>query len=353
MKQYRAAVIGLTGIGAEPRVPAPAPTLGEVMPHSHVSAYAAIPRTTVVGVCDLVPALLEKFKTDWGEQFPEAKTYTDYREMLKNERVDILSVATSDHRHTQLVVDAAEAGVKGIFCEKPIATTLADADRMIEACRHAGVPMLIDHTRRWSPLFLETRRLVRSGAIGPVWRVVATTGGPRAMLFRNGTHLIDCVNIFVESDPDWAIAVLDDEHAGHAPRYTGDGGRDPKLDPGGSAIVRYQSGARVLLNFSKNTVPGLELEVVGDKGKVYVGANHAELWQRLDDGQLMHRTIFPPQTTRGGMVGAIHELIGLIENGGTGSSTPEDGRRVLSIMLAILQSNARGGAKVSFPIQDA
>src|SRR5437899_165238 len=132
---YRAAIVGLTGIAAEPRQTARVAALGELMPHSHAAAYAHLPQTTVVGYCDLVPARLDEFRQTWGGEFPEARPYTDYREMLRGGRIDFLSVVTSDNRHAQIVVDAVEAGVRGIFCEKPIATTLADADRIIGACR--------------------------------------------------------------------------------------------------------------------------------------------------------------------------------------------------------------------------
>ena len=117
--------------------------------------------------------------------------------MLARERLDILTVATSDHRHADITVDGANAGVKGIFCEKPLATTLEDADRIIQACEAEGVVVSVDHTRRWSPILHTVRDAVRSGAIGRLSTVIVTRGGHRAMLFRNGTYLIDAVCFFV------------------------------------------------------------------------------------------------------------------------------------------------------------
>lgn len=352
MANYRAAVVGLTGIGMTPSHSAHDPVLGQIMPHSHVSAYATVPTTTVVAVCDLVPALLEKFRADWGATFPEARTYTDYREMLAKEQIDLLSIVTSDHRHAQIAVDAVEAGVKGIFCEKPIATTLADANRMIETCVARNVPLSIDHTRRWYPEFVEARHLVRSGAIGPLRRIVAHLGGPRAMLFRNGTHLIDAVCYFTESDPAWLVGELDDEHRDHPPRYAGDGGRDPATDPGASALIHFQNGIRAFVNASKGTMGNFEIDLVGETGRLRVGTHVAEVWRPLENGQPAASQIHAPHTTRGDMVAAIEEIIKLIEHGGNGSSTGEDGRRVLSILLGILQSNAAGGTPIQFPIQD-
>lgn len=352
MAVYRAAIVGLTGIAAAPPEPAPDPVLGEAMPHSHAAAYAAIPETSVVAVCDLVPGLVERFQQDWGAAFPEAKGYLDYREMLAREQIDLLSVVTSDHRHAQMVVDAVEAGVKGIFCEKPIASTLADADRMIAACAGRNVPLLIDHTRRWYPDFLEARRLIRAGAIGPLKRVLATLGGPRAMLFRNGTHLVDAACFFAEAEPLWVMGELDDDRRDYGPRYAGDGGRDPATDPGASAYVHFANGVRALINASKGTPQNFELDLVGERGRIRLGTHVGEVWRQLDDGRPAVSRLAVPPTTRADMVAAIYELIGLVEKGGTGSSTGEDGRRVLSILLAILQSSAAGSQPIAFPIRD-
>jgi predicted dehydrogenase len=322
------------------------------MPHSHAAAYAAIPRTTVVAACDLVPDLLQRFQQHWGTVFPDAHRYTDYREMLSRERIDLLSVATPDDRHAQIVVDAAAAGVKGIFCEKPIATTLADADRMIAACAERRIPLLVNHTRRWFPEFVEARRLVRANMIGPLHRIVAIHGGPRAMLFRLGTHLVDAVCFFAESDPGWVSGELDDEHRHYGPRYAGDGGRDAATDPGYSAYIRFQNGVRACLTASKRTMYTFELDLLGAAGRIRVGAHAGEIWRTLAEGTPAVRQLRPPYTTRGDMVAAVVELLGLIEHGGSGSSTGEDGRRVLSILLGILQSNDMGGGPVTFPIHD-
>jgi predicted dehydrogenase len=247
-----------------------------------------------------------------------------------------------------------EAGVKGIYCEKPIATTLADADRMIAACQARNVPLLINHTRRWYPDFLEARRLLRSGAIGPLRSIVATMRGERAMLFRNGTHLVDAVCFFAESDPRWLVAELDDEHADYGPRYAGDGGRDPATDPGASAYIHFENGVRAFVNASKSkgAPKHSEIDLFGDEGRIRVGEDVAEISQRLPDGRLGVARLAVPPTTVSDAGSAIRELIGLIERGGTSSSSGADGRRTLSILLGIVQSSASRGTRVDFPITD-
>ncbi len=365
MATYRAGIVGLTGIAASRGSPPTGAPLGHPHPGSHADAYAHIPNTNVVAVCDLVPALGEQFVDRWRDVWPEVKTYTDYRQMLADCNLDLLSVATSDHRHAQIVVDAAEAGVKGIFCEKPIATTLSDADRMIAACHNRSVALSIDHTRRWRPMWHQVRDLVRSGAIGPLRRIVATLSGPRAMIFRNGTHLTDMICFFAESEPEWVIAELDDEHRDYPPRYAGDGGRDPATDPGGSAYVHFQNGVRAFVNASKDGFAGWEFVLYCDKGRVRVDdvSGAAEVWQPGVEGRGSGRPVrwLLPQaaTSSGNLQAGIEEIVAHVEARERGEATPpltsppEAARRVLAILLGILQSNAGGSAKVRFPIADA
>ena len=144
--------------------------------------------------------------------------------MLAAENLDVVTVATSDHRHADLVVDAANAGVKGIFCEKPMATSVADADRMMEATERNGTILSIDHTRRWQPLWRHTHDVVvGGGSIGDVQYVIGTLSGGRAMLFRNGTHLVDAICYFADSEPEWVSAELEDGYEDYN-EYKGDGG---------------------------------------------------------------------------------------------------------------------------------
>ena len=142
----------------------------------HAASLALMPNVEVVGICDLVPERTERFKRNWSGKWPDLRLYSDYEEMLRSEEIDILTVATPDHLHADVAVNAVGAGVKGILCEKPIATTLSDADRIIQACESNGVALTVDHTKRWTAYYHDVREAVRSGAIGRVGTIVATRG---------------------------------------------------------------------------------------------------------------------------------------------------------------------------------
>lgn len=275
--------------------------------------------------------------------------------MLAQEELDILSVATSDHRHADIVVDAVAAGVAGIFCEKPIATSLYDADRMIEAVERAGVVMTMDHTRRWLPEFHQARKIIRGGELGGLSRIVAYLGGPRAMLFRNGTHTIDMINFFAESDPQWVLGELDPGERDYGPVYSGDGGHDPSTEPGATAYIHYHNGVSALYCGTKRAATRNEFDLLCEKGRIRVSPGLVEMQAPTDrPGQPIGvRRLTCPQVQFSDSLAAIRELIDVMERGGESQCPPREARKALEIILAILLSQHRGCARVDFPIAEA
>src|SRR5215467_3075118 len=116
MTLYRAAIVGCGRMGTE-----------------HGQAYAARPDVALVAAADPNPENLIAFGDRWG--IPAASRYADYRDLLAQERIDILGIVTPVKVTHRVVLAALEVNVKGIFAEKPIAARLKDADEMVEACR--------------------------------------------------------------------------------------------------------------------------------------------------------------------------------------------------------------------------
>ena len=173
--------------------------------------------------------------------------------MLQTERPEVVAVVTPDHLHRDVVEVAIANGARGIFCEKPIATTLEDADAIVAAARGAGVTVNVNYTRRWFPEFVEARRLVRSGAIGRLSQIVIEMGGPRSMLFRNHTHGIDIVNYLADSPAAWVWAELERGFEDYGTAYAGDGGNDPATEPGANYYIAYENGVRAYATGIKDT----------------------------------------------------------------------------------------------------
>ena len=326
----------------------PLPEKGAVLrtpaPHSHVAAHTAPINTRLVAVCDISSEMLQAFPQVWDDVFPDTHTYTDYQKMIAKEDLDIIQVATPDNRHADIVINAANAGVKYILCEKPLATTLEDCDRMLAACEANGALLSVDHTRRWRPVYHRARAAIRAGAIGKVMRIVAHMGGARAMLFRNGTHLIDGILFFAESDPDWVFAELDEGFEEYY-YYKGSGGRLPEEDPGGSGYIRFANGVRAFVNGSKGQTVARYLEVIGESGQIDIHGDSVTLWTGPDKGERLAADSHSVE----GIAGAIDELIRVGENGGELVSSGHEARKVVEIILGFLRSQELGNVRVDFP----
>ena len=354
--RYRVGIVGATWIAVR-RAGSPPPPfgndIGNAISLSHAATLQAMPNLELAAVCDLVPELLDDFKTTWENELPNASTYTDYREMLAQENLDILVVATSDNRHTDIVVDGAEAGVKGILCEKPLATSLEDADRMIRVCDERGIPLHVNHNRRWNPLMHMIRDEIRSGLISTLGSIVVSHGGPRAMLFRSGTHMIDAICFFAESGPSQVVGTLEDSFEDWD-RYRGDGGRLPQNDPSASGMILFENGVRALYDGSKDTILASDfIRLRGSEGEISfnLDARGPAVVRKYDAGARVpvSHTLHPVQYQVQGLAATYAELIDVIENGGIGVSTATEARKTLQIMLGFLESHQQGSRLVEVP----
>jgi predicted dehydrogenase len=142
------------------------------------------------------------------KKFGIKKFYTDYREILEKEDIDMVDIATPNYLHAPIAVSAAEAG-KHILIQKPMATTLEECDRIINAARKAGVKLSVIHTLRFEPPNFALKSFIEDGLLGEVamvrgrlshglgfsiqstdWRYsIEKTGG--GAFIQLGIHLVD------------------------------------------------------------------------------------------------------------------------------------------------------------------
>jgi predicted dehydrogenase len=355
-RRYRAAIIGLSWIGADPAQAASDPVLGTASPGTHTSAMATIPEIEVVAGADIVPAAREQFLERWGPVWPGARVYEDYRELFREHPdLDMVSIVTPDHLHGVVLEAALAAGARSIFCEKPLSISLDEADRMVQAVRAAGVPMSVNYGRRWMPEYVEARRLVRGGAIGELVSVLLENGGPRAMLWRIHTHAIDLLTYFADAEPSWVWAELEPGMEDYGTEYKGDGGRNPALEPGANAYITYENGVRAYLTGWKRNPQDYVVHLIGTEGRIELDV---EGWRLVRTPVNASRapveglgnptsTALQPKFTYDGMSAAIRELLHALETGDSTISTGETARRTVAITDAILRSQAGGNVRVA------
>lgn len=147
---------------------------GSIAKHRHLPEYAANEHVEITAVCDIVGARAEEAASKY-----QAEAYTDYKELLKRDDIDAVSVCLPNYLHAPVSVDALNAG-KHVLCEKPMATSAEEADQMIEAANRNGKKLMIGHNQRFVTSHQKAKELIASGEIGKVYsfRTTFGHGGP-------------------------------------------------------------------------------------------------------------------------------------------------------------------------------
>ncbi len=177
---------------------------GGIANGKHLPALHRNNQVEIVAFCDIIEERAVKAAEQYGT--PDAKTYTDFRELLKDGNIDIVHVCTPNDSHAVISISALESG-KHVMCEKPMAKTAAEGRAMLEAARRTGKKLTIGYNNRFRPDSQTLKAVCESGELGDIYyakahairrRAVPTWGvfldgekqggGP---LIDIGTHALD------------------------------------------------------------------------------------------------------------------------------------------------------------------
>ena len=331
---YRAGIIGLGFIGGGDQVSGD--RLGQqvvALDGNHREALSNHPRVQLVAGSSRDAGRRERFA-----QRTAARTYDDWQLMLAAERLELVSVASFAPSHAELVVACAESGVRAIFCEKPIATRLADAERMIAACQAAGSLLVINHNRRFHPHFRELQRRLSAGELGELTGVWMQWGSGR--LGNVGTHLFDAAMMLTGHSVRAVSATLD---ATGRPDCRGPEFRDP----GGWAMLQFDGNFMAHVHAPDNPTGPAEIVVQGTLGRACVGRGVAEIEFWSGNREVLSK----PLTDAGNpMDQAVREIVAWLDDGTPVCCSAEESRRALEVIVACHASHARQAAWVELPL---
>ena len=151
---------------------------GGIVNGKHMPSLKKVADCEMVAFCDIIPERAEKAAKEYG--IPAAKVYTDYKELLKDESIEVVHVCTPNRAHSFITVDALEAG-KHVMCEKPMAINSEEAKKMLDAAERTGKKLTIGYQSRQSMGAQYLKQEALDGTFGDIYYAKATALRRRAV----------------------------------------------------------------------------------------------------------------------------------------------------------------------------
>jgi myo-inositol 2-dehydrogenase/D-chiro-inositol 1-dehydrogenase len=307
----------------------------------HAAAVCSSPVAKLVSVCDLDPDHSEALVRRLGQDVACRRKLS---ELLEQDGVDVVTVATPDHCHVDVVLAAITAGCH-VFCEKPLATTAADCRQLVEAAAERGVFLGVDHNRRFGFGYRMARRLVDGGEIGRVNLV--------------GLHVLDRtpparVAIF----PEVILTTLLTHHLDLARWFGGDvkrvrtrfgefDGSEPRIRRHVVLSLEFETGAlgRIVAGYRDDQSCTVEQAcIAGDRGSVHVDdvTKAATFWST----DYVRRTVFEPSpfsdeaSFSSTITQHVQRFLECVSVGNPPPVSGIDGLRGLELVEAAIQSHS-------------
>ena len=328
---------------------------GRISPN-HVAA-AIKNNLDIVAVCDIVPEHMENILLKFELSGKDIKRYTDYKEMISNEKLDLVAIATESGKHAQIAIDCINKGIN-VIIEKPIALSLDDADRIIDAAKKNNVVVCANHQNRFNKSIQKIRQAMEHGDFGKLmygtahirwnrgqdyytqapWRGTWEQDG--GALMNQCIHNIDLLRWMMGDEVDEVCAYTDNLNHSYI-----------QAEDLGMALVKFKNGSYGIIEGTTDIYPkNLEetLYIFGKNGTVKAGGksvNVIEEWDfagsKEDPEEIKKENSEMPENIYGfGHNPLYKNVIDAINNHTKPLVDAEAGKRALELVLAIYKSAA-------------
>jgi predicted dehydrogenase len=324
MKQpYRAAIVG-TGRIAK----------------FHITGYKADPRFKVVALADVREDAANEFKKTHG--LADAKIYTDYRQMLAQEKLDVVSLCLWPHLHVESVRACVAAGIPAVHCEKPIAANWGEALDVAAAVKGTKTQLTINHQRRLEPSYARARELIVAGYIGTLERIEVYV---HINLLDMGTHIMDIMMMLNGQSPTkWVMAQTDTREVR---AWFG-----VPFEFATTAEIRFENGVRALLHSGDDCgMPIFGIRAIGSTGMIELQGETSIRAMQFGRGvwEVPSPGVFADTANNDGMRAVLDDIVGGLEQGRRPSLGVANALQTAEAIFAIFESSRRG-ARIDMPL---
>lgn len=243
-QKITAAIIGLGRIGSlledDPL---------RIKPHTHAGFYNAHPEINLIAACDIDSERQKTFQL----RYPNSHTYSNYHDMLSSSPLELLSISAFTKDRPKMAIDAINAGVKGLWLEKPIASSLNEAHTLNKKIKHHQTIAIVDHRRRLVPQYLAVKRIINDKTFGKLRSVhVSMSGG----LLHTGTHAYDVLDFLCG---DWATI------RGKTESF------NKSEDASGFTWLTFHNGVEAFISAQKRNYYIFQFDFHFDSGRILLG----------------------------------------------------------------------------------
>lgn len=334
---------------------------------NHIKA-AVNNKLEIVAVCDILPEAMENVLAKHGLEKDESiHRYLDYKEMIEKEDLELVGISTESGLHAEIALYCIERGIN-LVIEKPMAMSMADADKIVEAAEKHHVKVCACHQNRFNNAIQELRRALEGGRFGRLshgsihvrwnrnegyytqapWRGTwAQDGG---CMMNQCIHGVDLLRWMMGDEVETVYAQTKQQFHDYL-----------ECEDVGMAVVTFKNGAIGTIEGTTNVYPkNLEetLYIFGEKGTVKIGGtstNNIDVWDFADETEEDQKNKGLQEVTSNvygnGHTAVYADMIDAITNDRKPYIDAEAGRRALEMILAMYQSAATG-LPVKLPLKD-
>lgn len=334
---YRTVVIGCGNIGASNEMDS-----GLMKPASHAAAFASNPRTTLAGVVDENAAARSR-----AAAYYTVPAYKDAGAALAELAPDVVVIATPPSSHEALLEAALRSGARAVVCEKPVSDSLESAERMAALAARSPQPVIVNHQRRFMPLFANIRDIVARGELGRVQQVSAYyTNG----LFNNGSHSVDSISFLLGESPSWAMGATNDRN------------KTALFGPNVDGMLGFASGAVATLQSLDASAYGAhEFVLYGTKGAMTIRKwGYEAQIVPVKDGvtfsgvpELDWTGAVTTQDRRSMLADMVEHVADVLDGKTRPQSTLADGVDTMRALDALVRSAAQGSVRIPITYEKA
>lgn len=308
---------------------------GLILPYCHAGGYVEVEETEMVAACDIAEDKLNAFTERWNVP----RGYTDFHQLIDEEKPDILSITTRPEQHAEAMIYGAENGVKGMYAEKPLCCSLAEADAIKEALQRNNVFLEFGPMRRNWAVYRQARQIAESGQLGEIKSALGFSGNSI------GGHFLDTLLYLLDDPEPVSISgTLSELH-------TADGDNNNlhfvQDTPILSAFVRFDNDTS--LHAAATGISG-EYELVCQEGIIRIQNDGESIRVRQKNQDAYDPIEVAPIEPWSGTAQKIRELVESIKTGKPGISNLRATMLGTEIGFGLYESHLQGGIAIQPPI---